>query len=63
MEIESFEFDNILSDWRNIVWEYFSLWHKMWIGEKPLHIRFDKVDGFVRVYDGYRYKVLFCPEK
>ena len=35
----------------------------MWIGEKPLRIRFDKVDGFVRVYDGYRYKVLFCPEK
>ena len=30
---------------------------------KPLRIRFDKVDGFIRVYDGTRYLVLFCPEK
>ena len=26
---------------------------------KPLRIRFDKVDGFIRVYDGTRYLVLF----
>ena len=30
---------------------------------KPLHIRFDKVDGFIRVYDGTRYLVLFGDEK
>ena len=32
-------------------------------GAKPLCIRFSKVDGFVRVYDGTRYVVLFGPEK
>ena len=26
---------------------------------KPLHIRFDKVHGFIRVYDGTRYLTLF----
>ena len=33
------------------------------IGAKPLHITFDKVDGFIRVYDGARYLVLFVGEK
>ena len=26
-------------------------------------IRLDKVGGFVKVYDGSRYLVLFCPER
>ena len=33
------------------------------IGPKPLRIRLDKVDEFIRVYDGKRYFVLFGPEK
>ena len=33
------------------------------IGAKPLHIRCDKIDGFIRFYDGTRYLVLFEPEK
>ena len=33
------------------------------IDAKPLRIRFDKVDGFVRVYNRTRYLVLFGPEK
>ena len=28
-----------------------------------MRIRFDKVDGYIRVYDGNRYLVLFSPEK
>ena len=28
-----------------------------------MRIRFDKIDGFVRVYDGTKYLVLFGPEK
>ena len=32
------------------------------ISAKPLHIRFDNVDGLIRVYDGTRYLVLFGPE-
>ena len=33
------------------------------IGAKPLRIRFDKVDGFIRVYDETRYLALFGPEE
>ena len=37
--------------------------HKTLISAKPLHVRFNKVDGFIRVYDGTRYLVLFGAEK
>ena len=37
--------------------------YKTFIGEKPLRIRFDKVDGFIRVYDGTGYLVLIRTEK
>ena len=30
---------------------------------KTLRIRFDKIDGFIRVYDRTRYLVLFGSEK
>ena len=33
------------------------------IETKPLRIRFDKIDGFIRVYDGARSLVLFGSEK
>ena len=33
------------------------------IAAKPLHIRFDELDGFIRVFDGTRYLVLFGSEK
>ena len=36
--------------------------YKVLIRGKPLSIRFDKVDGFIRTYDGTRYLVLFGPE-
>ena len=35
----------------------------MLIGAKPLHIWFNKINGFIRVYDGTRYLVLFEGEK
>ena len=37
--------------------------YKTLIDAKPLHIRFDKIDGFIRVYDGTIYLVLFGHEK
>ena len=37
--------------------------YKTLIGSKPLRIRFDKIDGFIRIYDGSRYLTLFNPEK
>ena len=33
------------------------------IGAKLMHIRFDKVEGFMRVCYGTRHSVLFGPEK
>ena len=33
--------------------------YKTLIGAKPLHIRFNKIDGFIRIYDGTRYLTLF----
>ena len=41
----------------------YNISYKTLIGAKPLRIRFDKVDGFVSVYDGTRHLVLFGPEK
>ena len=37
--------------------------YKTLIGTKPSRIRFDKVDGFIRVYDWTTYLVLFETEK
>ena len=37
--------------------------YKNLFGLKPLCIRFDEVDGFIRVYDGIRCLALFAPEK
>ena len=37
--------------------------YKSLIDSKPLNIRFFKIGGFIRVYDGTRYLVLFGIEK
>ena len=42
---------------------FYNISHKTFIGAKPLSIRFDKVNEFIRVYDGTRYLVLFGSEK
>ena len=36
--------------------------YKTLIDSKPLRIRFDKTDGFIRAYDGTGYLVLFESE-
>ena len=64
IKIEYFDFDKILSEekpYENIF--NYNISNKTLIGAKPLHIRFDKVDRFIRVYDGTRYLVLFGREK
>ena len=37
--------------------------YKTLMGTKPVHIRFDKIDGFIKVYDGTSYLVLFSSER
>ena len=36
---------------------------KTFIGAKPLHIRFEKIDGFIKIYDGTKYLILSGPER
>ena len=64
IKFEDFDFDNILIDEKsheNILIYNFS--YKTLIDVKPLRIRFDKIDGFIRIYDGNRYLVLFGLQK
>ena len=35
--------------------------YKVFMGVKPLRIRLDEIDGFIKTYDGIRYLVLFRP--
>ena len=37
--------------------------HNTLIDPKPLRIRFDKIDGFIRIYNGTIYLTLFGSEK
>ena len=60
IKIEDFNLNNILIDeksYENIL--VYSIWYKSLIDFKPLRIRFDKIYGFIWVYDGGRYLV-FC---
>ena len=64
IKIEDFVLGNILIDeksYENIL--VYDVLYKNLIGAKPLRIRFDKVNGFIRIYDETRYLVLFGPEK
>ena len=64
IKTEDFDPDNILMDeepYEKIL--VYNISYKSLIDSKPLCIRFDKIDGFIRVYDGTRYLVLFGSEK
>ena len=64
IKIEDFDLDDILIDekwWEKILASNIS--YKNFVGAKRLPIRFDKIDGLIRVYDGTRYLVLFGSEK
>ena len=53
---EDFDFDNILIDEK--LYKFFFIFGiscKNLIDSKPLRIRLNKLDGFIRIYDGTRY--------
>ena len=63
---EDFDFDNILiyeKSHKNIFIFLLLCSYKTLIDPKPLRVRFDKMDAFIRIYDGTRYLVLFGPGK
>ena len=41
----------------------YNISYKTFIGTQPFRIILDKIDEFIRVYDGTRYLVLFGAEK
>ena len=64
IKTEDFNLDNILIDeksYKNIL--VYNIWYKNLIASKPVSIRFDIIDRFIRVHDGSRYLVLFESEK
>ena len=61
IKFEDFVIDNVLIDeksHKNIL--IYDISYKTLIGQKK---RFGKIDGFIRIYDGSRYLVLFGPEQ
>ena len=64
LKTEDFNFGNVLIDeksYKNVL--VYNIPYKILIGAIPLCVKFDKVEGFIRVYDGTRNSILFCPEK
>ena len=64
IKIKYFNSDNILMNeksYESIL--VYDISYETLIGAKLLRIRFDKINGFIRVYDQTRYLVLFGPEK
>ena len=60
IKIEDFYLDNILigkKPHENIL--FYNISYKSLTDSKTLRVRFDKTDGFIRVYEGTRYLVLF----
>ena len=56
IKLEDFDLDNILIDEKsqeNIL--IYDISYKTLIGSKPLRIRFNKINGITRIYDGSRY--------
>ena len=64
IKLEDFNHDNILKDEKShentLIYE---ILYKTLIGPKPFRIRFDKLDGFTRIYYGSKYLVLLSSEK
>ena len=64
IRLENFDLHSIFIDEKsdkNIL--IYDISYKILIGSKPLRIRFDKIDGVIRIYDRTRYLTLFSSEK
>ena len=64
IRLEDFDLENFLIDknsHENILIHDIS--YKTLINSKLLSIRFDKIDGFIRICDGTKYLTLFSSEK
>ena len=62
IKIDNFDFDNIdniVKSCKNILVQDIS--YKTLFGSKPLHIKFDEIDGFIKVYDGLDIQHYYIP--
>ena len=60
IKLEDFDFNNILTDeksHKNIL--IYGISYKTLIVSKPLRIRLDKIDGFIRIYNTTKYLTFF----
>ena len=64
IKLGDFDLDNILIEEKSheSLLNY-GISNKTLIDPKPLRIRFDKIGGFIRIYDGTKYLTLFGSEK
>ena len=63
-KLEDFDSDNIFIDEKSHKkFLIYGISCKSLIDSKPLHVRLDKIDGFIRIYDGTRYLTMFGSEK
>ena len=58
-QLEEFHFDKKFHESILI----YDISYKTLIGPKALRIRFNKIDGFIIIFDGSKYLVLLGPEK
>ena len=64
IKLEDFDLDNILIDEKSHENSLiYVVSYKTLIDSKPLRIRFDKIDGLIRIYDGARYLIFFGSEE
>ena len=64
MRVVDIDFYKLLLDERsnkNIL--TYDISYKTFMGTNPLRIKFDEIDGFIKVYDGIRNLVLFGPKR
>ena len=64
IKLKGFDFDNISIDEKshgNAL--SYDISYETLMDPKPLCFRLDKIDGFIRTYDGTRYLVLLSPKK
>ena len=59
MKVIHISFRDILLDEKNENILIYDISYKTFMGSIPLRIRFDWINGFIKIYDGIRYLVLF----
>ena len=55
IKLEDFDIDVLMDEKSHENIFIYEISCKILIGAKPLCIRIDKIDGFIRIYDGTRY--------